>query len=268
MATKISATTTRVQWISIGAAIVLLLVLYFGFSTKSPEHKQIELVRSQNIESTSIQNLLNEAGKELSPEASNLLHAMEAEMQAAGESDSARLEHYKAMSSFWYEQGKYPIAGHFAEKVAQVLQTAEAWSIAGTTHAATLQRDENEERRNFSLKRAVNAFESAISLQPDNPQHQLNLALCYAEMPPADNPMKGIQMLLKLQEEQPEYIGAKIALVRLAIKTAQYERALERLNQASDIDPDDPRLPCLYFQVHQALGNAEEAAKYEIDCLK
>ena len=80
MATKISATTSRVQWISIGAAVVLLLVLYFGFPTKSPEHKQIELVRSQNIESTSIQNLLNEAGKELSPEASNLLHAMEAEM--------------------------------------------------------------------------------------------------------------------------------------------------------------------------------------------
>lgn len=266
MATTTKHGLSKGQWIVIGSAAALFLLLYFGFSTKSPEHKKLEGVRSQNMEATSIQNLLNEAGKELKQEAMAVLHALEADLRTV-EDDSARVPVYEALSRFWYEQEEYSIAGHYAEQIAEILETEESWSIAGTTHALAIQMEQSDERRNYSFKKAVNAFESAISLQPDNPAHQLNLALCYTEIPPEDNPMKGIQMLLQLQESNPEYVGVKIALARLAIRTGQYERALERLTQAQEIDPTDTRIPCLMSEVHKALGNSAEAEKYEFDCL-
>lgn len=264
--TKINSRFTRPQWISIFGAVILFCILYFGFSTKSPEQKKTELVRAQNFEVTSVQNLLNEAGERLSAEDRAVLHALEAELNGAAD-DSLKMSVYESLSGFWFDQKEYAIAGHFAEEIAQMLNTGEAWGIAGTTYALALQREQGDERRNFSFNKAVNAFESAISLDPENVSHQLNLALCYTELPPQENPMQGIQMLLKLQEDQPEYIGVKFALARLAIKTGQYERALERLEQASAIDPDDRRIPCLKAEVYRAMGNTAEAEKNEFDCL-
>lgn len=265
MANKKSS-LSGLQWISIGVSIALFLVLYFGFSTKSPEQKKVEMVRSQNLEATSIMNLLNEAGDRLSEESAAVLHSLEADLRDT-DTDSLKVPIYEAMSRFWYQQGEYAIAGHYAEKIAEILQSEQSWSIAGTTHALALQKETEEDKRNYSFQRAVNAFESAISINPGNVQHKLNLALCYTEIPPQDNPMRGIQMLLQLQDENPEYAGVKIALARLAIKTGQYEKALERLTQAREIDPSDKRIPCLLSEVYRMLGNEEEAAKNEFDCL-
>lgn len=264
--TRINSQFSRSQWISVIGAFVLFCILYFGFSTKSPEQKKTELVRAQNFEVTSIQNLLNEAGERLNTEDRAVLHALEAELN--GETnDSIRMSVFESLSGFWFGQKEYAISGHYAEQIAELLNTGEAWGIAGTTYALAIQREQGDERRNFSFQKAVNAFESAISLDPENVSHQLNLALCYTELPPQDNPMRGIQMLLKLQEDHPDYIGVKIALARLAIKTGQYERALERLDQAGAIDPNDRRIPCLRAEVYRAMGNSAEAEKYEFDCL-
>jgi cytochrome c-type biogenesis protein CcmH/NrfG len=82
----------------------------------------------------------------------------------------------------------------------------------------------------FCNQRAVQAFENAISLNPDNASHRLNLALTYTEMPPEDNPMKGILLLRELQEQYPENTQVLNALGRLAIQTGQYARAVERLD--------------------------------------
>jgi tetratricopeptide (TPR) repeat protein len=256
-----------IHWISIGAALLLALVLYFGFSTKAPEQKKLESLRVQNFEQTGIQNLLNEAGDKIDDEAKAVLHALEDEVRKS-DSDTAKLPVYEELSSFWYSAGEYAIAGHYAELIAEVVNTEEAWSITGTTFAVALQRASEESTRNFSFKRAVNAFENAISIRPDNPQHKINLALCYTELPPGDNPMKGVQMLLQLQEEYPEYVGTKIALARLAIKTGQMEKAVERLQQARELDPNDKRVACLLADVLNEMGRSEEAATYEIDCLK
>ncbi len=246
--TTIKSRFTKTHWFTIGGSVALFMILYFGFSTKSPEHQQVEMVRSQNIEATSIQNLLNEAGGKLKAEDRAVVHALESELNDVSE-DSLRIGLYESLSAFWYDQGEFAIAGHYAELIARLINSAEAWGIAGTTFAVALQREMGAERRNYSFQKAVDAFESAISLDPDNISHKINLALCYTEMPPEDDPMRGVQMMLKLQEDHPEYGGIKIALARLAIKTGQYERAIERLEQARQLDPRDRRVPCLLAEV-------------------
>ncbi|MBK7605446.1 MAG: hypothetical protein IPI15_18140 [Saprospiraceae bacterium] len=72
-------------------------------------------------------------------------------------------------------------------------------------------------RGNFALK-SSKAPESAISLDPKETNHRVNLATIYAESPPKDNPMKGIMMLLDMSKSEPENITVMNTLGELATK--------------------------------------------------
>jgi Flp pilus assembly protein TadD len=115
--------------------------------------------------------------------------------------------------------------------------------------------------RTYCADRAVKAFENAASLAPDQPDYRVNLALVYAENPPPDNPMKAVLMLRDLESKYPSAPSVYNALGRLAIKTAQWERAIERLEKARSLDPSNPNTPCLLAKAYEGAGNTAQAAE-------
>lgn len=255
----------RTQLLTVGAAILLFGVLYFGCDTKPVTQKAIEKERALAVESTNIEALLLEAKATLpSATATNIL-ALEKQMEDAT-ADSIRTNALKELSREWY-QAKHPaIAAFYAEKVAESSSTEDAWSIAGTTYTICLQRSELEKVREFCTNRAVSAFESAISLNPDNVAHQTNLALVYTENPPQANPMKGILMLVDLNKKHPQNIGVLNNLGRLAMKTGQFAKAVERFGQALELEPDNRDAVCMISQAYGELGEITSAEKFAAKC--
>jgi tetratricopeptide (TPR) repeat protein len=256
---------SKQQWISIIMSFGLIALLYFAFDTKPREQKEIERSRALVAESTDIQVLLKEAKEELGMSTIGEIIRLENELEQTV-LDSAKVALYKSLSGEWYAKGRQVIAGYYAQQVAEIEQTEESWSIAGTTYTIGLQRSQNEKARQFAVNRAVQAFESAISINPDNTAHQVNLALVYTSEPPEDNPMKGIQMLLQLNKEQPENVLVLVNLGRLAIQTGQFDRAEVRLQKALEIDPNNKSAICLLANVYAELGNASEAEAFQQRC--
>lgn len=256
---------SKAQWISIAVSIGLIALLYFAFDTKPKEQKEIERSRAFVVESTDIQVLLKEAKEELGLGSIGEILQLEGDLEGTT-SETDKVELYKSLSGEWFNRGKYAIAGYYAQQVAEIEQTEESWSIAGTTYTIGLQRSKEEKTRSFSINRAVQAFENAISINPDNVAHQVNLALVYVEQPPEDNPMKGIQMLLQLNQEQPENVLVLVNLGRLAIQTRQYDRAEARLLKALEIEPQNNSAICLLAAVYEEMGNAAKAAEYQQRC--
>jgi Flp pilus assembly protein TadD len=255
----------RTQWISIGVSVLLVLVLYFVFDTKPRAQKELEKTRLLTAESTDITVLLKEAKESLGEaQTSGVLRLESAIGQTEDEVIKADL--YKQLSGEWYDLGQYAIAGYYAQQVAELEQTEDSWSIAGTTYTIALQRSEEDKIRDFSAKRAVEAYESAISINPENAAHQVNLAMVYAEQPPEDNPMRGVQMLLQLNNDQPDNVIVLIALGRLGLRTGQYERAIGRLEKAVSLDPQNPNAVCLLAQAYEGLGLSNEAAATRQRC--
>ena len=112
----------------------------------------------------------------------------------------------------------------------------------------------------------VMAFENAISINPDNIAHKVNLALCYAERPPVDNPMKGVLMLVELNKSAPKNVLVLNTLARLAIRTGQYDRAIERLSTAIEEEPNNEKSICLLAQAYEAKGDTENASVFKQRC--
>lgn len=258
---------TRAQLIAIGSAVALLLALYFGCETKPRDMQAVEKSRALAAESASVNVLLNSARDRLDSRQQNVLMALEHQLEGTVD-DSTRIEIYKQLSNRWYGFGHPAIAGHYAQEVAELAGTEESWAIAGTTYTLCLQQSQEEKVREFCTERAVQALESAVSLNPANLANKVNLAIVFVENPPEDNPMKGITMLIDLNRDNPGNVMVLNNLGRLAVKTGQYERAVERLEQALDVEPDNVTTNCLLAQAYGEMGELQKAQAFEEKCRK
>lgn len=258
----------KIQGLYLAAAFVLVVVLYFGFNRHPDTIKALETSRAITGPAFDIPALEREAAVDLPVEKSAQFHGLSAALQVE-HSDSARREMWKRLSGFWFGERKPVLAGLYARQVAEAETTALSWSIAGSSFITGLASEEaDENKRSFGREQAVAAFEKAISLEPGVLEHRINQALCYVEVPPADQPMKGIQMLSGLASSYPDAPAPAFQLARLAVRTGQFERARTRIEQALALAPEDARIACLAIDIYTALGQADKAKALAATCAK
>jgi tetratricopeptide (TPR) repeat protein len=254
----------KTQYLAVLGALALFLGLYFGFDTKTDKQKTTDRSRSLQAESTSFESLVEDAKAHLSVEQIEPITRLEAALsaeEAAGKATS-QISVLKRLSGHWYEFSQIPVAAGYAELVAELENADSSWSVAGATFFDGLVASQDPVIRKYCADHAVKAFESAASLNPDKAEHRVNLALVYAENPPPDNPMKAVLMLRELEGKHPDNPAVYNALGRLAIKTGQWERAVERLEKAWSLDKNNPNTPCLLAKAYEGAGNTTKATEF------
>lgn len=257
---------SRLQSIIIAISCLLFLGLYFGGDTKPETQVAVEKTRALQATSTSIESLLPSAKSKLAVDTSAMIMGLERDL-ANSTSDTAKVAVMKKLAGMWYDAKRADISGHYAKEIADILNTEESWSIAGTTFMIGARKATETKIRDFCFNNASEAFENAISINPSNFSHKVNLALCFTENPPKENPMKGILMLRDYNQQAPENVLVLTTLARLAIQTNQFEKAVERLNTAIRVEPDNKKANCLMVQAYDGLGNKEKAAQYAAKCI-
>jgi predicted Zn-dependent protease len=254
------------QYLALLAAALMFAVLYFGFDTKPTKQKTIEQSRAIKAESTSMEVLVEAGRKMLNPTQISELAELESAVSDAPD-DAKRSEAFKKLSGWWYRNGQKAVAGGVAESVAELDNSATAWSVAGATFYEALISEADPSKRDFCARRAVKAFESATSLAPETVEHRVNLALVYAEYPQmTDNAMQAVLMLRDLEAKYPEAPSVYNALGRLAIKTGQWQRAVDRLEKAWLLDKSNANTPCLLAKAYEGLGNVDKTAEFTKLC--
>nr|MBS0038343.1 tetratricopeptide repeat protein [Saprospiraceae bacterium] len=251
--------------ILIFAAVVAVAVIYFGCEKKDPSFKETESNRALSFQPTDFINIKRAVILDLSSERRNTIESLEFAIEQS-QDEMEMAEYHKQLSSNWMQFGIPSLAGYHAERVAEFEMTAEAWSIAGSTYSICMQRAESESRKTLCGNRAVASFENAVSLDPNNLDNRLNLAVTLAEFPPENNPMSGITQLIELNRQNPDYVPALYNLGRLAIQTGQYQRAIERLERAFELEPDNQRVVCLMPIAYSQLGENEKAQRFAELC--
>lgn len=257
--------TKTSQIIAIATTVLFLLVFYFGCSRVDPIIANSEKSRSANFSVTSIENIRKKVFDSLDVQAKSFYNGLVLELENA-EDDSTEIEALKNISGFWFRLGEYALAGNAAEEIANINQDATSWSIAATSFGAGVSKGKTELKRTFNQDKAVNAFEQAISLEPNNTTHKTNLAVIYAEKPPQDNPMKGILMLLDLDEKHPDDVGVLYQLARFGLQTNQFDKAIPRLERILEINPNLTKAHCLLANALEKINKKEEALFHMEKC--
>ena len=258
---------SKTQILVVALTSFLFVGIYFGGSLKPKEIKSAEKIRAVEVESTDINNLLMAAKPDLTARQEADLLALESKLADAS-SDEEKIIAYKALASVWYSFKNSTLSAYYAEEIAELENTEEAWSIAGTTYVIALKSAEEEKIKKFASKRSIKAFENAISLNPENIQHQVNLAIAYKEFPPADNPMMGVLMLLDLNKQNPENTSVLLTIAQFGIETGQFDKAMGRIEKALAIEPENPRANCLMAEVLEKKGKFADSQVFKDKCLK
>jgi tetratricopeptide (TPR) repeat protein len=254
---------TKTQIIMLSAAIVVFFTMYFGCETKAKNITDLEKSRQFNMEVTSIDNLIINAKKTLTANQNSTVETMTAELNK----DTANtVENLKLLAKSWFDYGHPEISGYYAEEIASKENNPSSWSIAGTTYIYGIKGTKDDKAKEFSKQRAIKAMEKAISFEPENIAHKINLALCYVEKPDQDNPMKGILMLRELNTKHPQNVPVLIQLAKLAIQTNQLDRAIQRLNEALKIEPQNSAVNCLLADAYEKAGDTANAAAFGEKC--
>ena len=245
------------QKLAIAAFIALFFVLYYGCDKTSKENRLLE--KSREIQSTSI-NIDQEIAvtkRMISKDDQTDVESYLIDLEE-GSTDDQKIEALRKLAGKWYNLGYPLISGHYAEKIAEISNTEDAWSIAGTTNYLAISTASSDEHRTYAKELAVSALEKAISLNPSNVDHKINKALCFVE---SDAPMQGILMLREIAEENPDNVAAQIQLGRLSIRTNQWEKALERFKRVISLDPDNKEVHCYLVDVYKAQNDMINAGK-------
>jgi len=191
------------QKLTIAGACVLLAVLFFGFSTKPDALIEKEKLRALNSTITDASIIQRDVIKALTSEQRASIQILEARIAEAIDTAS-RVESLKELSGTWYRYGQYALAGSAAEEVAQAMGDAQSESI--------------EKKSAFCKEKAIVCLENAISIDPDNIEYELNRGILFANYPEQQNPMKGIQILLKLNKNYPENVPVMNNLAKFALQ--------------------------------------------------
>lgn len=257
----------RSQWIAAGVAALLVVITYAACPVQSPVGGAT--LPQAPTATTGLESLIRAARDELSPAQIATLATLEDQLKAAEatDDDDARLTALKQLAGEWYRAGQPAISGVYATSIAEQENNSLAWSIAGTTFSLCLKQEDTEDRtRQFCADRAEAAYQAAISLEPGNLDHRLNLAVTYTDLPPRDNPMKGVLQLRQLVEDFPDSARVYLTLAQLAIRTNQLERAAERLETAVSLAPNNPDAVCNLARVYDQLERTAEAAPLRERC--
>ena len=253
------------QKLTIVGACVLLVTLFFGFSTKPDTLIQQEKVRALNSTSTNIDIIQRDVLKDLTGDQRASIQILEARIEEAQDTVE-RVESLKELSGTWFRYGEYALAGSAAEKVAEAIGDAQSWSIAGTTYARGISDQSVEKKTAYCKEKAIECLENAISIDPDNIDHKLNRGILFANYPEQTNPMKGIQILLKLNKNHPENVPVMNNLAKFALQTNQLDRAQVRLQKAAELDPNNRMTNCLSMELYTKLGELSKAEQFRAKC--
>jgi len=257
----------RSHYLTIACFTGLFMVLYFGCDTKSKEHKALEKSRVQKFELISIDRVIAEAKPELPASTQMDIQEYEKRLKLV-ETDSQKVSYLRALASLWFGAEKPLISGSYAEQIADIENDLDAWSITGTTYSIAAQRLQGGNEKDFAIGKSRLAFEKALSLDPENTDNKINLALSYVEAPLEENPMKGILMLVDMNKKDPENIPVLMQLGRLSLKTGQYEKAVERLTKVIELRPTLKEAHCLLAEVLRQKGEPILANKAQQVCDK
>ena len=104
-------------------------------------------------------------------------------------------------------------------------------------------------------------------MSDNNINDKINLALIYVDNPDT-SPMQGIQMLLKLNENNPDNVQVMNQLARLALRTNQTAKAIQRLEKALGFEPENNNSICLIAQAYAQAGNESKAKEFQDKCKK
>jgi tetratricopeptide (TPR) repeat protein len=190
---------------------------------------------------------------------SQKISVLENKLKTAGEADKVTLQ--RQLAQAWDKVTQPAPAAFYYLDIARKSNKMADWLNAGNRFNAAYKLSQDASAQGTFVTNAVEAFDHATKLQPASLEAKTGLGVAYVNG--GAMPMQGIALLLDVVKQDPKNHDALLNLGMFAMKSGQYEKAVDRFKtliaQKEEVEP--------YFYLaesYKQLGKKQEAiAAYE-----
>jgi len=125
-----------------------------------------------------------------------------------------------------------------------------------------LQGEENLGFKKWEAMQARDLFERSLTINPDNDSAKVGLGACYLFGNISDAPMEGIGMIRKVIEKDSTNTYAQMMLAKGSMLSGQYDKAINRLQTITRLQPDNPEAILMLADVYERTGDKTSAIKW------
>jgi tetratricopeptide (TPR) repeat protein len=238
------------------AAIGLLIFLVL-----SPKNYSVNKLKNeaQQEEKASIQQDIDEVKKTMDPKDLSVISDFEKKFGST--TGNEKIQWMDSIIRFWDRNMRPAISAVYAKDKAELTDKLADYMIAGERFIGVGEFLEEADKP-WAYKEAKKIFEKVVQQDPENADAQIDLAICYMNDMDPENPMKGIQILRTVVDKEPKNTRAILQLGHFSVISGQYSKAIDRYQQALEIDPG---LSEAYFHLgdtYAKMGEMDKAEKY------
>lgn len=180
---------------------------------------------------------------------------------ANASSDADKLAIQKQLAKQWDDVNQPAPAAFYYQAIARKDNSFTAWLSAGNRFNDAFKIEQDTAIAPAFVTGAVEAFENATKLKPDNLDVKTGLGVAYVNG--GASPMQGIALLREVVAKDPNNFSANLNLGLFSMKSGQYDKAVDRFKTVIAVKPSIES----YFylaETYKQLGRKTEAiAAYE-----
>ncbi|ADY53668.1 Tetratricopeptide TPR_1 repeat-containing protein [Pseudopedobacter saltans DSM 12145] len=243
------------QYIVIGSVVVLMGILLSldikGLVKKEDasgaEAETAATAEKKVVSGFSRESVLAIAKQNVSPSLLTDIEKVENSLKKASGDEEVSLQEQLAKK---WDDVNQPAASAFAyEAIAEKKPTYQNWMKAGDRFTEGYQNFPDTTSVQGLTEKAIHAYNKALELNAESLDAQTGLGIAYVTG--TNNPMQGIQLLLKVVEKDPENLKANMSLGLFSMKSGQFGKAVDRFKTVVKVKKD----PEAYFYMATSYEN-------------
>jgi thioredoxin-like negative regulator of GroEL len=262
--------------IAVGAAVVLVAILYFGGSTVLPKKdlpaEKAPAAMADNMqapgmtmpEPADFDSMLTAIKKKLPPEALNEISKEEAIV--AGNDTQQKILALEALGKLWQKKQHRLIAAHYFGESGKLENSEKKLNFAAHLLTEELHELKNPNVRQWAAVRAIDFYSASLQLNPVNDTTRIDLAAVFING--TGETMKGIEQLLTIVRRDSTNIPANIILGRMAIESGQLDKAIQRGLTVLSVDKENLEAHLFLAEGYKRKGEVEKAKQVLNDAKK
>lgn len=196
------------------------------------------------------------------------------ENQLKNSSGAAKLALQKKLAKQWDDVNQPAPAAFYYQAAAQQENNFDDWLDAGNRFNDAFKLTQDTLAQPAFVTNAIACFKNASKLQPTNLDVKTGLGVAYVNQtslgmtdPDGGSPMQGIMLLLDVVKQDPKNRNANLSLGMFAMKSGQYEKAVQRFKTLIAQKPEAE--PYFYLaESYKQLGMKKEAIAAYQECRK
>lgn len=254
------------------AFIGLLLLgslLFFGKTAIKKETTSTPGRPPSSVPRFNLEEYLQNAKKKLTLSQQNNLSNLENSVKR-GDVKDQQINAYNQLATFWNDSAhEHNLHNFYVAEAAKLVNSEKNLTFAAQQILNDLRSESDMVKRSWQAEQAIELFEKAIELNPNNDSLKIGLGSCYVfgkgMAGDAQETMKGVQQLLQVIKRDSANMQAQLVLGIGGVISTQYDKAIVRLQTVVSNQPSNLEAISWLADAYAGKGDKQNALKwYEV----